>query len=110
DPARMLQVLSNLLSNATKYSEPGATISVHARTANGALMLSVKDSGRGIDPALMPRIFDPFVQGNRDYARSEGGLGIGLSIVRRIVEMHGGTVTARSNGANTGSEFTITLP
>jgi len=110
DPARMGQVLCNLLSNAAKYTEPGGTISLYARATSGEVTLIVKDSGRGIDARLLPHIFDPFVQGNPDYARTEGGLGIGLSIVRRIVEMHGGSVGAVSKGPNSGSEFTIKLP
>lgn len=110
DPVRMGQALTNLLINAAKYTPPGGTIAVQAGKSDRDLLLRVIDTGRGIDAELLPKIFDPFVQGNIDYARTEGGLGVGLSIVRRIVELHGGSVTAYSKGRDAGSEFSIKLP
>jgi PAS domain S-box-containing protein len=110
DPVRIAQALSNLLNNAAKFTEPGGTISVGASVSGQMLELRVRDSGRGLDPALLPKVFDMFVQGEQDLARSEGGLGIGLSVVRRIAELHGGGVSARSAGKDRGSEFIIMLP
>ncbi len=110
DPVRMTQALTNLLMNAAKYTSPGGTIAVEGRVKDGSAYIRVSDTGRGIDAALLPKVFDPFVQGKTNYARTDGGLGIGLSIVRRIVEMHDGSVSAFSRGPNTGSEFSIKLP
>lgn len=110
DPMRIVQALMNLLTNSAKFTPPGGSIVITAAAAGGELTLTVRDTGRGMGTELIPRVFDVFVQGNNDYARTEGGLGVGLSIVRRIAELHGGTVTARSKGAGEGSEFQITLP
>jgi signal transduction histidine kinase/ActR/RegA family two-component response regulator len=110
DRGRMAQAISNLLTNAAKFTAPGGVISlVGTRTTDG-VDIRVKDSGRGIDHDLLPRVFDIFVQGATDLARSEGGLGVGLSVVRRVVELHGGTVQAFSEGKDKGSEFVLTLP
>ena len=110
DPVRLTQALSNLLDNAAKFTAPGGTISVVAVRRDNAVELRVEDTGRGMDPELLPRVFDMFVQAEPDLARAKGGLGIGLSIVRRIVELHGGTVNAYSEGTNKGSEFRVKLP
>jgi signal transduction histidine kinase len=110
DPTRIDQVLANLLTNAVKYTPPPGRIEVSVRRAAGEAVFSVRDSGLGLEPELLPRIFDLFVQGERGLDRSQGGLGIGLTLVRRIAELHGGHVEARSEGAGKGSEFILHLP
>jgi signal transduction histidine kinase len=110
DPTRIDQVLANLLTNAVKYTPPPGRIEVSVRREAGEAMFSVRDSGLGLEPELLPRIFDLFVQGKRGLDRSQGGLGIGLTLVRRIAELHGGRVEARSEGAGKGSEFLLHLP
>ena len=110
DPGRLAQVVANLLSNAAKYTEPEGSISVTAVSDGGDICLTVRDSGVGIDEAMLRRVFDLFVQERQSLARSDGGLGLGLAIVRSLVELHGGSVTAHSDGRGRGSEFTIRLP
>jgi PAS domain S-box-containing protein len=110
DPFRLEQVLVNLLTNAAKYTESGGRISLTARHEDGQIVVQVRDTGLGIPPELLPRVFELFVQGDRSMARSEGGLGIGLTLVQKLTEMHGGTVTATSEGAGLGSEFTLRFP
>jgi signal transduction histidine kinase/CheY-like chemotaxis protein len=110
DPHRLAQILFNLLSNAAKYSAPGAEITVHAGRVGERVFASVKDNGMGIAPDLIERVFDMFVQQEQTIARSEGGLGLGLTIVRSLVELHGGSVRAHSPGLGHGSEFTVELP
>lgn len=111
DAVRLSQVFSNLLSNAGKYSPHGASITLSAyQNADGMLAISVKDEGAGIEPAMQPFIFDLFTQVSRTRDRSEGGLGIGLSMVRTLVELHGGQVEVRSEGLGHGSEFIVLLP
>jgi PAS domain S-box-containing protein len=110
DPDRLAQVVANLITNASKYSEPGTKISIHAARAPGAVRLHVIDRGIGIPAEMRERIFDIFVQQTQSLDRSKGGLGLGLTIVRSLVERHGGTVEARSDGPGRGSEFIITLP
>jgi PAS domain S-box-containing protein len=110
DPLRLSQVVSNLLTNAAKYTPSDGEISVRAVAADGEIVLSVRDSGVGIAPHVLPRVFDLFVQEREVLDRSQGGLGIGLTIVRSLVERHGGSVSVRSDGANRGSEFTVRLP
>ncbi|MCC2669704.1 MAG: luxQ 12 [Armatimonadetes bacterium] len=113
DPVRLEQVLVNLLTNAAKYTDGGGEIEVTAGLeADGTdeLVLRVRDNGVGIDPTLLPRVFDLFTQVDRSHARTHGGLGIGLTLVRRIVELHQGTVTADSGGIGQGTEFTVRLP
>jgi CheY-like chemotaxis protein len=110
DRDRMAQVISNLLTNASKYSEPGSRIDVEAWRADNTISLRVSDQGVGIPPDMIANVFDRFVQQPQTLDRSRGGLGLGLAIVRSLVEMHGGTVVARSEGPGRGSEFTITLP
>jgi PAS domain S-box-containing protein len=110
DPTRLEQILINLLSNATHYTDAGGRIGLTARHEGEHVIFKVKDTGIGIPPEKLPEIFELFVQGDRSSARSEGGLGIGLTLVKRIAEMHGGSVTAFSPGPGKGSEFTVTLP
>jgi PAS domain S-box-containing protein len=110
DPTRLAQVFHNLLTNAAKYSEPGAQILVRARADRERIVVEVIDQGMGISPELMPRLFDLFVQGERALDRSQGGLGIGLTIARSLCELHGGTIEAASAGPGHGSTFTVTLP
>ena len=110
DRARLVQVFSNLLSNAVKFTDAGGTVAVEALEMGGGARFVVRDSGHGIDRADLPHIFDLFTQGKRSLDRSEGGLGIGLTVVRALVEMHGGSVTASSGGPGQGSEFAVWLP
>jgi CheY-like chemotaxis protein len=110
DPARLAQVVANLLGNASKYTPPGGSIWLTAERLDGEVVLRVRDTGSGIAPHLLPHVFDLFVQGDASLARTAGGLGIGLTIVHRLVVMHGGRVEARSDGTGRGSEFTVTLP
>ena len=110
DPTRIDQVVANLLTNAVKYTPPPGRIEVSVRREDGEAVFSVRDSGLGLEPELLPRIFDLFVQGERGLDRSQGGLGIGLTLVRRIAELHDGRVEARSEGAGKGSEFIVHLP
>jgi PAS domain S-box-containing protein len=110
DETRICQVIANLLTNAAKYTEQGGTIAVVGMRAGGEIVLCVRDTGVGIPRQLLPHLFDLFVQGKRTLDRAEGGLGLGLSIVRSLVELHGGTVQARSNGPGKGSELEVRLP
>ncbi|WP_422927884.1 PAS domain S-box protein [Singulisphaera sp. PoT] len=110
DPTRLEQVVVNLLNNAAKYSENSGHIRLRARKEGDEVVISVKDRGVGIPPEKLPEMFELFAQGDRSLARSEGGLGIGLTVVKKLVEMHGGGIAARSEGPGQGSEFTIRLP
>ena len=110
DAVRLAQVFSNLLQNASKYTQEGGVIRLVATAAEDTVVVEVSDNGAGISATELPRIFDLFAQHERMMARSKGGLGIGLTIVRRMVELHGGTVEARSNGPGQGSQFIVTLP
>jgi PAS domain S-box-containing protein len=110
DPLRLEQILINLLTNAAKYTDAEGKISLTARHEGADIVITVRDTGMGISPELLPRIFDPFIQGDRTMARSEGGLGIGLTLAQKLAEMHGGGVTATSEGPGKGSEFTVRLP
>ncbi|WP_435020456.1 PAS domain-containing protein [Tundrisphaera sp. TA3] len=110
DPHRIEQVLVNLLTNAAKYTEAGGRITLAARPDGGSVAVAVSDNGTGIPPEKIPQMFELFAQGDRSIARSEGGLGIGLTLVKNLVEMHGGSVIARSEGVARGSEFTVRLP
>jgi two-component system CheB/CheR fusion protein len=110
DAARLHQVQANLLSNATKYSPPGGRVRFEVRRERDMAVIRVNDNGRGIEPELLPRIFDLFVQGDQSIARSEGGLGIGLTLLRSLVELHHGDVEAHSDGADRGSLFVVRLP
>ncbi|WP_165069850.1 PAS domain S-box protein [Paludisphaera rhizosphaerae] len=110
DPIRMAQVLSNLLHNAAKYTRDGGSIQISAAEENGWAVFRVRDDGIGIPPEMLGRVFDVFTQVDRTLDRSEGGLGLGLALVRSLVELHGGTVEARSQGLGRGSEFSVRLP
>ena len=110
DRARLIQVVANLLSNAAKFTPAGGSIELRQDVADGRVRLTVKDSGAGIESRLLPHVFELFTQGARTPDRSQGGLGIGLALVKSIVELHGGTVHARSPGPAQGSEFTVLLP
>ena len=110
DPTRLEQILVNVFSNAAKYTAPGGSISVEAIEEDDEVVLRVRDTGIGIAPDMLPRIFELFTQGDQSLAHTSGGLGVGLTLVRRLVELHGGLVSASSEGAGRGSEFTIRLP
>jgi PAS domain S-box-containing protein len=110
DPVRLAQVVSNLLTNSAKYTESHGRIWVKARREGDRMVLSVRDTGIGIAPDLLPHVFDLFVQADHASARSQGGLGIGLTLVRSLVEMHEGSVEARSEGLGRGAEFVVRLP
>jgi signal transduction histidine kinase len=111
DSTRLEQVLANLLNNAAKYTEAGGRIWITGTSENGQAVVRVRDTGKGIPPEMIQRIFEPFVQIDFSLHRSEqGGLGIGLMLVRRLVDMHGGTVEAFSTGPGQGSEFVVRLP
>lgn len=110
DPSRLEQAIANLVGNAAKYTDPGGTITVEVRRDGDAAVITVRDDGVGIAPELLPRIFDLFRQGERSPDRAQGGLGIGLTLVRTIAELHGGSVEARSAGIGRGAEFVVRLP
>ncbi|HUS31128.1 MAG TPA: GAF domain-containing protein [Kofleriaceae bacterium] len=110
DETRLSQVLANLLTNAAKYTDAGGTITVTARREARDVVIEVADNGVGIAPDMLPRVFDLFVQGYQDSDRRQGGLGIGLSLVRNLVMLHGGTVSVASEGLGHGSQFVIKLP
>lgn len=110
DPTRLAQVIGNLLSNAGKFTPPGGRVTVRAAAHDGRAVIRVTDTGVGMPPELVGRIFEPFVQADRSLARSAGGLGLGLSLVKGIVELHGGAVEARSAGPGAGSELLVELP
>jgi signal transduction histidine kinase/CheY-like chemotaxis protein len=110
DPVRLTQVFANLLNNAAKYTNHGGRISITTRHENGEALISVKDNGIGIAPNALSQVFDMFMQVDRSTRRSQGGLGIGLTLVRSLVGMHGGSVEARSEGPGLGSEFIVRLP
>ncbi len=110
DPVRLEQVFANLFSNSCKYTPPGGRIRISAAAEGGKVLTRVTDDGAGIDPADLPHIFDLFTQGARTLNLSDGGLGVGLTVVRELVERHGGRVAARSEGRGKGSEFVVELP
>jgi CheY-like chemotaxis protein/two-component sensor histidine kinase len=110
DPVRLAQVFSNLILNASKFSPEGCDIAVRAVRVGARVEVAVSDNGAGIAASLQPYIFDLFTQGFRSLERAQGGLGIGLALVRTLVEMHGGAVRVRSDGIGLGSEFTVGLP
>src|SRR5690606_2792858 len=110
DSTRLLQVLGNLLNNAAKFTDPGGRIEVEVGREAGRFALRVRDSGIGIAPELQPKLFELFVQGDRKHTRGTGGLGVGLSLAKRLVEMHGGSIEAHSEGFGSGSVFTVRLP
>ena len=110
DPVRLTQIVVNLLRNASQFSEPEALISLSLETADGQALLQVRDTGAGIDPSLLPRIFEPFVQSEQTGERRQGGLGLGLALVKGLTDLHGGSVEATSPGLGQGSAFTLRLP
>ena len=110
DPVRLSQVIGNLLANAAKFSPDGARIQVSAAQLAGSVQIGVRDEGVGIDAQTLPHVFDLFVQGDQSLDRAQGGLGVGLTIAKRLVELHGGRIEVRSAGPGRGSEFTITVP
>jgi CheY-like chemotaxis protein/anti-sigma regulatory factor (Ser/Thr protein kinase) len=110
DSIRLNQVVSNLLTNAAKYTPPGGCITVRATEERGEAVIRVRDTGIGIAPDVLPHVFDLFVQERQAIDRAQGGLGLGLTIVRNLVERHGGTVSAHSDGPGAGTEFVVRLP
>jgi CheY-like chemotaxis protein len=110
DPVRLAQVISNILNNAAKYTPNGGAISLTARHEHDTVQIEVKDNGVGISPQMLTKVFDMFSQVEPSMTRSQGGLGIGLTLARRLTEMHNGTVEAASPGPGQGSTFTVTLP
>lgn len=110
DLARLIQCVVNVLGNAIKYTDPGGEVRIHTRVEGPLAVVEIADNGAGIAPELLPRVFDLFVQGERTLDRAEGGLGIGLSVVKRLIEMHQGEVIAASAGIGLGATFQIRLP
>ena len=110
DHARLVQCVANVLTNAGKYTDPGGEIRIEMHSDGSQAVIAIIDNGVGIPAQLLPQIFDLFVQSNRSLDRSQGGLGIGLSVVRRLIEMHGGSVSAASDGPGRGARFEIILP
>lgn len=110
DPARLQQILCNLLNNAIKFTPEGGTVSIRTSISDNRLQVEVADTGIGIEPALLPIIFDAFEQGDESITRRYGGLGLGLAISKTLVEMHGGTLEASSEGSDKGSTFTMSMP
>ena len=110
DPDRLQQVVWNLLSNAVKFTPAGGSVSVAVTRSGGTDTLIVSDTGIGIAPDFIPSVFDTFRQADASSTRQHGGLGLGLSIARRLVELHGGTIEAASPGAGRGATFTVRLP
>ncbi|MCW7537824.1 ATP-binding protein [Aquabacterium sp. A7-Y] len=110
DPTRLAQVFTNLLSNASKFTPVGGRISLTARTERGSVVVTIADTGRGIAPEALQRVFDPFTRIDQLLDRSESGLGVGLSLARTLVELHGGQVEASSQGPGLGAQFTVRLP
>jgi signal transduction histidine kinase/CheY-like chemotaxis protein len=110
DPDRLQQVVANLLSNAVKFTPPGGRVRVSLRDVDGVAELTVRDTGQGIAPELLPHVFDRFRQGDSSSTRHSGGLGLGLTLVREIVALHGGSVSASSEGIGNGATFVVKLP
>jgi CheY-like chemotaxis protein len=110
DPARLEQLITNLLDNAARYTMPGGQVWVSAELSGDEAVIRVRDTGIGVPPDVLDRVFEPFVQSSGSLARSDGGLGVGLTLVRGLIEMHGGSVEAHSPGLGQGSEFVVRLP
>ena len=110
DSTRLEQVVANLISNAAKYTEPGGRIDVIVERQKDEVALRVRDNGIGIGPDMLPRVFDLFAQADRGLDRAQGGLGVGLTVVKRLVDLHGGRVEAHSDGIGKGAEFVVRLP
>src|ERR1043165_6086356 len=107
---RLVQVIVNLLNNAAKYTPDGGDIALSLAIEGDDAVIRVKDNGMGIAPDMIEHVFDLFAQGERTLARTEGGLGIGLTLARRIVALHGGSISARSDGTGKGAEFVVRVP
>ena len=110
DPSRLEQIASNLLSNAVKFTPSGGSVVVSCRDSGGGAMLTVRDTGKGIRAEFLPYVFDRFQQAEASLTRKHRGLGLGLALVKFLVELHGGSVRAESEGEGRGSTFTVTLP
>jgi CheY-like chemotaxis protein len=112
DPTRLVQVVNNLLDNAAKFTDPGGRVDVRVAVGDdpAEAWVTVRDTGIGIEPEMLPRLFDVFAQGDRSLERTRGGLGLGLSVVKGLVDLHGGRVEAASAGPGRGSEITVRLP
>lgn len=110
DPVRLQQVFGNLLTNAIKFTPPGGHIHLHLEGTPSHFTFRIADNGEGIDPALLPHVFDRFLRGDTSTTRRHDGLGLGLSIVKHLVELHGGSIQATSEGLGKGATFTVTLP
>ena len=110
DPVRLSQIFGNLLNNASKFTESGGRIRLTAECDGNEVVVSVIDTGVGIAPEMLPRVFEMFTQADRTIERAKGGLGIGLTLARRLTEMHGGSLTAASEGDGKGSIFAVRLP
>src|SRR5205823_4151087 len=110
DPVRLAQIFANLLNNAAKYTEPGGQIELVAERQGSDVVVAIRDNGIGISAEMLPRLFEMFSQAMPAIARSQGGLGIGLALVKGLVELHGGTIEAQSAGPGQGSEFIVRLP
>jgi two-component system CheB/CheR fusion protein len=110
DPARLQQVVTNVLVNAIKFTPSGGRVDIRLERQDDDAKVTVSDTGRGIMPEILPYIFDPFIQAGTDNAMSQGGLGLGLTIARQIVEIHEGKIYADSPGEGKGAKFTIILP
>jgi signal transduction histidine kinase len=110
DPGRLQQIFCNLIANAVKFTPKGGRVSVGLERVNSHLEINIEDTGEGIDPTFLPHVFDRFRQADASTPRAHGGLGLGLSIVKQLVELHGGTVSAKSRGKGAGSTFRVSLP
>ena len=110
DPLRLEQVVWNLLNNAVKFTAPGGNVQVSLRTEGDDAILVIADDGEGIDPEFLPRVFEMFRQADPSNKRKHGGMGIGLALVRRLVELQGGAVAAASEGKGKGATFTVRIP
>lgn len=110
DPVRLTQAIANLLHNAVKYTPQRGSIRLSVDSADGYARVAVRDNGIGMDDDVLPRVFELFVQADHSLDRQYGGLGVGLTVTRALIDLHGGTVEARSGGLGTGSEFVLRLP
>lgn len=110
DPTRLQQILTNLLSNAVKFTPQNGNVSINLERTTDSIQITVKDTGIGIEPEFLPRVFDPFVQADSTNTRVYSGLGLGLAIVRRLAELHNGNISVEGAGRGQGTTFTLSLP